>query len=276
MAHRVAIVNDKGGVGRTLLVRMWSEFLARYHDLNVLVVDLDHQAIAARRFGLDMWGKDSQSPNAFNLFDPKVQAGQAAELIQPIRWDQERYPWAARIHIIPGHEDLQHVEAYSDGNPTGRVRRALQGVDDAYDVVLFDTRPDFGKRSQAAWAAADALFGITPPWRDEMEGIARLLQRVLDFREDLGNPELDIYGIVINEYNNPSEHIRRNLAKLERASSGRVWDSCPIPNRRFITECMSEGRPLSSITNSAHIAALDAVVKPLCNKFLEATHVRTQ
>lgn len=280
MARRAAIVNDKGGVGRSLLVRILAEFLAREFDLNILIVDLDHQAIIARRLGFDMWGRDYDLPNSASLFDRKVQAGDAAGLIHPIRWDAERYPWAARIHIIPGHESLQAVESDGEGNPTGRVRRALRGVDDAYDYTFFDTRPDFGKRSQAAWAASDDLFGITAPWRDEMEGVARLLQRVLDYREDLGNPNLDIAGIVLNEFQQPSEHIRKNVAKLERAANtdesapSRVWIDQPLPNRRFITESMSTGTPLSAITKIDQIEALNAAVMPLCRKFLEVTGVR--
>ncbi|MEV4649023.1 ParA family protein [Saccharopolyspora sp. NPDC049357] len=274
MARRAAAVNDKGGVGRTLLIRLFAEYLARWHDLNVLMVDLDHQAILSRRVGFDMWGRDAELPNAAGLFDRRIQAGDAADFIHPIRWDHERFPWAARIHIIPGHEALQDVEEDGHGNPSGRVRRALDGADDGYDVTLFDTRPDFGKRSQAAWAASHDLFGVTEPWRDEMEGVARLLQRVLDFRDDLDNKELDIAGIIINEFNNPSEHIRNNIAKLERAATAqRVWTDCPLPNRRFITEQMSTGEPFAAMTNVKNTAAIDAAVEPLIKKFLEVTGV---
>lgn len=284
MAFRIAVVNDKGGVGRTLLVRILAEYLAR-QDFNVLVVDLDHQAIVSRRLGYDMHNVDRELPNAYGMFPRTVAKGAAAELISPIRWDEQIYPWAQRIHLIPGHEDLVNVEFDNSGNPTGRVRRALGNVDEEhYDFTLFDTRPDMGKLSQAAWAASDVLLGVCAAWRDEMEGMTRVLRRVLDYREDLGNADLTVGGIVLNEYDPRSRHMRENVELLEDVShlvldpetAGReqyVWNDCPLPNLRAITAHMSEGQPLAAISETRTRVRIDDAIAPIVGKVLEVAGV---
>lgn len=267
-----------------------AEYLAR-RDYNVLAIGLDPQAVLARRFGFDMWGADSHLPNSARLFDHGVQPGDAAALIQPVRWDVEKYPWAARIHVIPDHEDLAEYDCPpTKGNPALRPRKALRGVAEQYDYVLLDPAPRLlGSLADAVWATSHFLLGVAAARRDEIEGLLRLMRRVEDFREEIGNPSLDMRGIVLNEYNPRSPKQRGNLEGLRATDMGDgttldalVWDRyldpgsgreipMTLPDRSFITDTFDEDLPMAAMKSVRNRVAIDDPMNLIVDRLLEVS-----
>lgn len=282
MAVRIGVVADKGGVGRTDLVRMLAEQYARL-GLSVLSVDMDYQAILSRRLGIKMYGADKDLPSTSLLMQPDVRSGQAAELRIPCRWATES---AQRISVIPASRELWEIEEMpSRGNPTGRLERSLEGADDEDHVTLFDTRPDMGKASQSVWATCDFLLGVTPANTDGAEGLLRLLVEALAYAADLGNPKLKIAGVVLNEYNPRAKWNVSNMDKLRRGLSSSAFpNEIPIldktiPRRTYIEQSANDGVPLevqlagNTLDAEKKREEVNAFLKPLAKQILEVTNV---
>lgn len=247
MAVRIGIVADKGGVGRTDLVRLLAETFAA-NGLRVICADMDYQAILSRRMGYDMHGEDRDLPSTADLMRHDVVSGQAKKVLAPCRWDTS---WAENIGLLPATGALWEVEENpGKGNPTGRLVRAMTGVDDDVHFTLFDTRPDMGVSSQAVWAVSDYLVGITPADRDGSEGMLRILAHALAYAPDLNNPDLQVAGVLLNEFNPRS---REQHEDADRLREGLATFAPPIPvfktalpMRTYIRYTASQGIPLAA------------------------------
>lgn len=247
MAVRIGIVADKGGVGRTDLVRLLAETFAA-GGLRVICADMDYQAILSRRMGYDMYGEDRELPSTAELMQHDVVTGQAKDVLTPCRWETS---WAENIQLLPATGELWKVEEYSGkGNPTGRLVRAMTAVDDDVHYTLFDTRPDMGVSSQAVWAVCDYLVGITPADRDGSEGMLRILAHALTYAPDLGNEDLQVAGVLLNEFNPRSreqhedaDRLREGLATFPRPIP--VFPTA-LPLRTYIRYTASQGIPLET------------------------------
>lgn len=283
MAVRIAAVDDKGGVGRTEIIRLLAERCAQL-GLNVLCIDMDYQAILSRRMGVQMHGKDSELPNTSDLMQQGVRRGQAAEIIVPCRWQT---PWAKNISLMPAHRALWDIEeaGTGKGNPTGRLDRSLEGVDDRFHVTFLDTRPDMGKASQSVWATSDYLLGVTPADTDGAEGLIRLFVEAFSLAEDLGNPDLQAAGVVLNNYSPDSEQVGQARSLQKVLNSDAFLNPIPIfedavPRRAYIKKSANRGVPLETYLSGNTLEQKnrreDAAkfIVPLTNKILEVTGVK--
>src|SRR5690606_24346007 len=102
MAQRVAMVNNKGGVGKTTTTVRMAESLAKA-GRRVLVVDIDPQGNASRRLG---WSYNPHDPQL--TISEAIQAdqpGTVAQVVQPIGWDAE---YASRIALAPARLELEN------------------------------------------------------------------------------------------------------------------------------------------------------------------------
>lgn len=285
MAVRIGIVADKGGVGRSELVRLLAERFAKL-GLLTLCVDMDFQAIMSRRFGLDMYGTTSGLKNTAHLMTRGVRKGEAAEAIVPCRWET---PWAHRISVIPSSRDLTDVDTNpGQGNPAGRLDRAMWGVDDNIHVTLCDTRPDMNTCTQSVWATCDYIFGITSADRDPAEGMIRTIVNALGLAEDLDNPDLKVGGVILNEYDGRSKEQQTNRELLEKGltqvAKNFDIDEIPIlphsiPERTYIRYSGSKGIPLEtylegdSMKNESQREEVDSFMGPIAQSILEVTGV---
>lgn len=279
MAVRIGVVADKGGVGRTDLVRLLAETFASA-GMGVICVDMDYQAILSRRMGYDMHGADSHLPSTAALMRHDVTSGQGKDVLTPCRWTTS---WAENIQLLPSTGALWEVEENPGrGSPTGRLVRAMTGVDDSAHVTLFDTRPDMGIASQAVWAVSDYLVGITPADRDGSEGILRMLAHALTYAPDLGNADLRVAGVLLNEYSARSaeqhedaDRLREGLATFPRPIP--VFETA-LPLRTYIRYSASRGLPLetylggTSQKDRTKLAESRSFMEPIAQHILEATN----
>ncbi|MBB5042416.1 chromosome partitioning protein [Shinella fusca] len=165
----VAVVNFKGGSGKTTTAAHLAQYLALTGH-RVLAVDLDPQA----------------SLSSLHGFQPELD--QVASIYDAIRYDGERKPLADIIRptnfpgldIVPANLDLQEYEydtplAMADKSSNEgrtfftRISRALADVDDRYDVVVIDCPPQLGYLTLTALTAATSvLITIHPQMLDVM------------------------------------------------------------------------------------------------------------
>ena len=194
MTRVLAIVNQKGGVGKTTTAVNLGAGLAAA-GRRTLVVDCDPQSNATRSFG-------HANDRALTLYDAIVPAQPApvTTVIVPTR-----VPGLDLVPASPGLAGAE-VELVSVPGRERRLQRALAPVRDAYAFVLLDCPPSLGLLSINALAAAD---GVLVPVQCEylaLEGLG-LLMRTLELVRERINPRLALTGLVMTMYDG-----RTNLA----------------------------------------------------------------
>ncbi|WP_159600065.1 ParA family protein [Agromyces humi] len=198
MAIVLTISNNKGGVGKSQFTVQTAAGLAR-RGSRVLVIDMDPQANATRRLGVE-W--DPAAPILTMSEVIKADAeGAGEQAVIACGWvDEDGTPTseAELIDVLPARFDLINRE--SESGVLGAVRRlkkALDGWVDDYDFVLIDTRPDLGHLVQMAMAAAHYVIIPTEPGYDGVEAAIRVSDFVSQHAVDLANPTLQIGGVVV-------------------------------------------------------------------------------
>jgi len=189
-----AILNMKGGVGKTTTAVNMAAILARDHKAKVLLIDADSQCNTTEFFGAD--------PKGGNLADILRQKGPSdLTYAQTCIWKTQY----SGVDVMPGDDslmdlDLSKVEAGSvNANVLRLLTRAVAG---RYDYILIDCPPAFNAASAAALIAAHDV--IIPIKLDafSLRGMGNLMRQVKNMRQI--NPFLKIAGILPTMwYGNP-------------------------------------------------------------------------
>ncbi|NEA15625.1 ParA family protein [Streptomyces halstedii] len=239
MARRVALVNNKGGVGKTTTTVRLAEGLAKAGK-RVLVVDMDPQGNASSMLG---WFYDHglKQPTISQAIRADTE-GAAAGVIQPIGWDA---PYAGRIALAPARLTLENrmAEAGVDGAWL-RLDTALNGADDSFDYTLLDCPPSVFHLTQLALAAADDVVIVTEADIYAIEAA----ERVRDFvnvraPKSLANPTLTIRGVVINALTTTAVQAEQRDS-IRRIFGDLVWDPT-IKHRTTLAEAGTDALPLT-------------------------------
>lgn len=239
--RRVVIGNHKGGSGKTAFTVNIAAALTAAGK-RVLVVDLDPQANASRRLG---WRFDPTRPVPTIAEAIKAdEAGVAADAIYQCGQNGE----GSSVDLLPSRFDLENrvSEAGVVGAVT-RLRKALDGVDDDYDVTLLDCPPSLGHLTQMALAAGDVAVCTVEPEYDSVEGAVRFRDFITSRRGDLGNPDLTLIGYVVSRVRAGVGAHAFQLAGLDDLFGAEsVW-SPHIPEQAQIKDAADAAVPLRQL-----------------------------
>ena len=186
--HTVAVMNEKGGSGKTTTTINLAAVLAE-RGLRCLVVDLDPQASAS------LWLGRGREPGLYRAIAEKRD-------LQPY----VRQTAVDGIEIIAGSRELAAVDDLRGriGIQTA-VKRALARLGKRWDIVLIDCPPNLGLLSVNALAAADEVLVPVETHGIAAVGLSDLLRTVEDARESQVNPTLTIGAIVATRFNRTKE-----------------------------------------------------------------------
>ncbi|WP_328753606.1 ParA family protein (plasmid) [Streptomyces sp. NBC_00285] len=220
MARRVAMVNNKGGVGKTTSTVRVAEGLAKAGK-RVLVIDLDPQGNASQMLGWDFDPAEKQ-PTISQAIKADRE-GAARDVIQPIGWECD---YADRITLAPARLTLEN--RMSEAGIAGawrRLEKALEGVDDALDYTLIDCPPSLFHLTQLGLAAAHDAVIVTEADIYAIDAA----KRVRDFitakgPKDLANPTLSLRGVIINAFNEQTVRQSEQRDSVRRIFGDLVWD----------------------------------------------------
>ena len=221
----IGFCNLKGGVGKTTSCQNIAAALSK-KGKRIAVVDMDPQSNLSAGFGLDPSPTD---PQVFDLLSG------AAE------WD-DVITSREGIDIVPSSLSLVMAEL-NDNGPTSKktaLRDALSKVEaDRYDYILLDSPPQLGIFTQNVLGASQKIIVPMDGGFYSLFGL-RLLDRSMGtFRERL-NPELEIGGILMTNYN-PRLYISRQIYEEVRKSFGDLLFESYIRQNISIVEASSVG-----------------------------------
>lgn len=180
--RRIAVLNQKGGVGKTTTAATVGAALARSGS-RVLLIDLDPQAHLSLHFGVEV--RDDQ-PSIYDVLTESM----------PIEHVLLRV--AENVTVAPADIDLAGAEAELV-SVTGRevlLREALQRLPETYDYLLIDCPPSLGVLTVNALVAAQEVLIPLQAHFLALQGLSRLLDTVTLVRQRI-NPLLQVNGIVL-------------------------------------------------------------------------------
>lgn len=233
----VAVVNQKGGVGKTATTLGIVSTLARRDGRRVLVVDLDPQANATTALGIDA------TPDGFDVGDVLYAdtEGVAAEAITKSSWGDE-------VVCIPSSLAVAEREYDTKLGSELRLRKALKGVG-GFDVAILDCPPNVGKLVQNGLIAATHVLIVTEAETDSLRGVANVL-RTIDVVKEGYNPALTTAGIVVNNMPPNQNEANYRLSELTQAFGSLVWEP-PLPRRAVVTEARGAAAPIHDFASRA-------------------------
>lgn len=253
---KIAIVNQKGGVGKTTTcVGIASSASAA--GLRVLLIDLDPQANTTEVVGVH----EDYEGEVFTANDllHGAEKGTAVEAIVPSTWEG--------VDLIAAELALAARDADQNIGNELRLRKTLDSPEiDRYDLILIDCQPSVGKLVANALAAADAALIVTEPARMALKGVSNVLDTIEQVREYFA-PNLETAGIVLNNVNHTRESKFRTQELLDGAPEGMVWEPF-IPSRAIIVEAAGANLPIHSYPPST-VEDLPRIFDSFLNRILD-------
>lgn len=231
LARVLAIVNQKGGVGKTTTAVNLAASLAAA-ERPILLIDLDPQGNASSGLGVS-------APPA-QIYDVLSGAATAAQAIQATA--------LSHLHLIAAGPDLAgaEIELVSVDGREGLLRDALAPLLPHYDFVLIDCPPSLGLLTLNALVAADAVLIPLQCEYYALEGLARLLGTVERVRASF-NPTLEREGIVLTMVDrraNLSQQVESDVrSHFGSGGPGAVF-AATIPRNVRLSEAPSHGQPI--------------------------------
>jgi chromosome partitioning protein len=229
MSLVLAIVNQKGGVGKTTTAVNLAASLAA-QEQRVLVVDLDPQGNATS--GLGVQRDQGERRTVYHALLGETDARGA---ILPTE--------VPHLFLMPSGTDLvgAELELVSMESREGRLRAALEPLRAEYDYLLIDCPPSLGLLTINALVAADRVLVPLQCEYYALEGLGSLLRTIELVRAGL-NRDLELEGVVLTMFDARNNLARQVAKDVQGHLPGQVYQTI-IPRNVRLSEAPSHGRP---------------------------------
>lgn len=229
MAKCIAIVNQKGGVGKTTTSVNLAASLAFYGQ-KILLLDLDPQANATSGLGFD---KRSIEKTIYHVLSGSQTI---LETIQKTA--------IQNLDIIPSHIDLigAEIELIQSIGREQILKTSLQQLASSYDFIFMDCPPSLGLLTLNALCAAQAVLIPIQCEYYAMEGLSQLMDTIQRVQKIL-NPQLQIEGVLMTMFDSRIKLSNDVVNEIRKVFGEKVYQSLIVRNVR-LAESPSFGKPI--------------------------------
>jgi chromosome partitioning protein len=227
MAHTIAILNQKGGVGKTTTAINLAAYLAKAGK-SVLIVDFDPQGNATSGVGVDKQNIDT------TVYDVLFHDAKTASVIKETN--------LASVYLLPANQNLAaaEVELAQLDSRDAQLKQALKGT--TYDFILIDCPPALGMLTINALTAADYVLIPVQAEYYALEGLSQLLQVMQRVRQG-SNPGLELLGVVLTMYNARTTLAEQVQAEVSKHFGDKVFRAV-VPRNVRLAEAPSYGKSI--------------------------------
>jgi chromosome partitioning protein len=225
---RIAVANQKGGVGKTTTAINLATALAAT-GWRVLLIDLDPQGNASTGLGI---GHALRDRSSYDLLTGEATVEEAVVSTK-----------VPRLDLVPATVDLSgaEIELVALEERTHRLDNALDSAATRWDVCLIDCPPSLGLLTINALVAAQSILVPLQTEFFALEGLSQLLQTIERIRARF-NPELSILGVALTMFDRRN-NLSSQVADDVRACLGKVVFDTVIPRNVRLSEAPSHGIP---------------------------------
>lgn len=230
MGRVLAVVNQKGGVGKTTTAINLSSSLA-LEGLSTLLIDCDPQANSSGGLGIP---RDDERKSTYDVI---IGACSLHDATLPTDID--------KLSVVPSSKNLigANVELIQHDNRAFKLREAIQPVHDKYQYIVLDCPPALDLLTLNALVAADGLLVPMQAEYFALEGISELMNTLERVREAF-NEKLALEGVLLTMYDdrtNLAQQVTDNLREFFKEKLFRTT----IPRNVRLAEAPSYGKPVA-------------------------------
>lgn len=229
MARIIAIVNQKGGVGKTTTSVNLAASLA-VAEKRTLLIDIDPQGNSTTGLGFDR-SKLTQS-----IYDVLIGAVPLLDVLC-----QSELPC---LRLAPATRDLigAEIELVTEPARERRLKQALEPAEESFDYILIDCPPSLGIITLNALTAARSLIVPLQCEYYALEGLTSLLETLKIVQKGM-NSELQLEGILLTMFDGRSRLSQQVAEEVKQHFPGRLFDTVIHRNVR-LSESPSHGKPV--------------------------------
>ena len=226
----LALANEKGGVGKSMVVTQFAYYCAQKLGLKTLVLDLDHQANTTKPL----------VSSELCLVAPV----KASEILLKGKTIDIREPFV----LVSADNDLTKLERVAEKHNTfaGNLALALESAGEYYDICIIDTNPNPDIRQVTAMVVASHVLSPIQLNQEAIDGIGRLYTNIQKLKKI--NSDLQFLGLLPNLVES-TPFQRQNLAELAEHYGTLLFKlntgkPAFIPTRTALAEAQSAGLPV--------------------------------
>lgn len=229
MARTMAIVNQKGGVGKSTTAVNLSAALAEQGQ-KILLVDIDPQGNTTSGVGVD---KASLEQCIYNIL---VEESSVDEIVKETSMEN--------LNLIPATIELAgaEIELVSSLSREIKLKQALENVQDSFDFIIIDCPPSLGLLTLNALTAAHCVLVPIQCEYYALEGLGQLMRTIQLVQSHL-NADLYLEGVILTMYDVRTNLSQQVTEEVRKYFGEKVYNTI-IPRNVRLSEAPSFGMPI--------------------------------
>ena len=238
MGKTIAVVNQKGGVGKTTTAVNLTAALTEL-GLKVLLIDFDPQANATSGFGID------KRKVKHTIYDVLISNVPAIDAVVSTKYGD----------VMPSSANLAGAAVellYTEGREH-QLENVIAPIKDGYDLILIDCPPSLEMLTLNSLAAADSILVPVQCEYYALEGLSDLMSTLRMVKKRI-NPKLEIFAVALTMFDGRTNFSTQVAQEVRRHFPGKVFATV-IPRNIRLSEAPSHGLPVTEYDRSSQGAA---------------------